>query len=339
MQTSRWNRIVIAGLVGAACFVVAFNYLLDPYDIFQSRLLPPGPLMNERFNKVEHILETKGRYTSFIVGSSAMGAYEPAWLEARRPGSRFYNASFFGGIPRDAHRLLMLMKERGVRVDEIFMGIDLFPFLQADDAKSPSQQHHYLVAGERPWSFYGNYLFASSVWHAWIKFNNSQLKTPFIRFDVERTGRYYLEKQDHEIAVDQDAYIKKKFGSSATPRSPANSVAWIDKRFEELRSFVELTRSTGIRTTFFIQPCHHLLRESLPASDLASFRDRIFAITGLIPDFSSTREITDDDRLYYDPKHYLPSVAKGIVEETVTLPAHAANFSAGVESPNALQAL
>lgn len=313
---SRWNKIVIAGLVLSVACVTAFNWLVDPYEIFHTNVFRHGAPMNDRFNKVAHLLQNKGEYNTLIMGSSVMGIYDPAWLQEVQPGKRAYNASFLGGFPVDAHKVLATITTDGAKVNEVLMGIDLFQFMQSEDSSGPSRRHHYRITRDSPWSFYADYLFASSLWHGWVKWNDSLSRIPGIEFDVSSSGRYFLRQQDLEIESDPDRYIKKHFPAMKTGPRDERKGLWIDSRFAELKAFVEWARENRIKTTFFLQPSNHLLRDNLPAGAIDDFRKRVFAITGVIPDFTQTKEITDNDRLFYDPKHYVPAVAIEIVKQT-----------------------
>lgn len=316
MQISQWNKAVVAGVGLSLAFVMGFNYVVDPYEVFHSGFVKPGTPTNERYNKAEFLL-TKGKsFDTLIMGSSVMGAYEPKWLTDITPDKHVYNASFLGGLPIDALKVLKTISANGNGVKEIYMGIDLFPFMQAEDSKSPSKSHHYKVSGESKVSFYSDFLFASSLWHGGNKIMGEFTKVPNIRFDLYGTGRYYLMAQDVARNADLQAYTKKAFEKKAVSEIKVKNVAWIDYRFAELRELVSWCRAHGIKTTFYIHPFHRLLRDNVPSDAMQEFRAKIFAITGEIPDFTTRTELTDNDSLYYDPKHYIPDVAHRIVNET-----------------------
>jgi hypothetical protein len=316
MKLSSWNKIAVAGIIASVFSVIGFNYIVDPYEVFHSNYFRSGPPMNERFNKVEYLLKNGAKYNTLIMGSSVMGAYDPRWIESLDSTRKVYNASFLGGLPIDAQKLLKLLKEKNIKIEKIYMGIDLFPFLQVEDSKSPSKQHHYLITGENEMTFYANYMFASSAFHGWTKVNDSFKETQFINFDIEKSGRYYLLKQDDERKKDLNGYVKRHFGGKKILDVKATEVAWVNSRFEEFESFVKWTKENNIDADFYIHPFHRLLRDNLPVTAMSEFRERIFKITGKIPDFTDAREFTDDDSLYYDPKHYVDAVAKNIVNNT-----------------------
>jgi hypothetical protein len=316
MKTSKWNKIVACGILACIGSVIGFNYVIDPYHIFHSNYVRKGPSVNDRFNKVEHLLKTSGKYNTLIMGSSVMGAYEPKWIEDIDGSRKVYNASLMGGLPVDAQKILILLKKENVKIDHVYMGIDIFPFLQADESRSPSKQHHYLIGGESKEAFYANYFFASSVFHGWIKISDSLEKTTFIDYDIENTGRYYLLKQNEERSNNLEGYTKKRFGSKKVHNADVSQVAWVKSRFDELDSFVKWTKQNNIKTTFYIHPFHRLLRDNLQKSAMVEFRKKIFEITGEIPDFTEVNEMTNDDEMYYDPKHYVEAVAKKIVDQT-----------------------
>jgi hypothetical protein len=312
----RWNLLVGCGLLVSAVAVIGFNYCVDPYEIFHSGIFKPAFAVNERYNKVEYLLANKDKYDSFIVGSSVMGAFDPRVAQDLHPGHRYYNFSFLGGLPSEALANLKAIKREGVAVKEIVMGIDVFPFKQVATSGGFSQKPHPIVSGQSRMGFLSSYLFASSAWQGATKIWHHQQPQPSLVFDIDGTGMYLLKEYDREIAQDEAAYIKKRVRKKESETTTNASVMWVDSRFDEFRELVEWTRQEGIRTYFFIQPFHHLVRDYLPDGVMKEFKDRVTAIVGApIPDFSQRNDITEVDHNYYDLKHYRIPVANKIMQE------------------------
>lgn len=318
MKFGNWNKTVIGGMVASLGFVVAFNYLVDPYEIFHTNNFRMASSANERFNKYEFLLKNGDRFDTLIMGSSVMGAYEPGWIESVIPDSKVYNASFLGGLPADAHKILEALGRKNIKPKTVFIGIDLFPFLQAEDSKSPSKSHHFDVTGVDQVPFYSGYLFASSLWHGVNKVRESYDPIPKIQFDINGTGRYYLLAQDAEREKNLSAYTQKTFGGKKISEIRVKNVAWIESRFDELADLKKWGDQSGVDIVFYIHPFHRLLRDNLPDGALEGYRQRIFDIVGPVKDFTGRSSFTDDDNLYYDPKHYIPDVAKKITLEVLS---------------------
>lgn len=310
-----WNRLVIAGAAAATTFVAAFNYVIDPYDIFRSGYLKPGYAANQRFLKVEHILSHKGRYNAFLVGSSAMGLLDPAKASELRPGRSYYNLGFLGGQHTEAFRVLRALRDAGVRIDEVTVGIDVFPFVQSDTPGNGL--HHPVVEGVSRQAFFVRYLFSPSLWPGLNKIEHHFRDAPAIIHDVEHGGQYFLTEYDRQIAADPEAYIRSRFPSGES-KAGTGRAAWIEGRFQEFSEFVEWMRDEGIEARFFIHPFHHSLRGIFPDNAMIEFRARIQEIVGYpVKDYSAMRFITDNDSNYYDKRHYRRHVADFVLWDTL----------------------
>lgn len=332
VSVRRWIALLSGGMVLSVAFVAGFNVAVDPYDVFHTGLLRPAAPFNDRFNKVEHLVGQScwlcngstvteaalHRYDSYIVGSSVMGAFDPADAQRALPGTRFYNASFLGGTPADAHRVLKLVKSRGGRVRDVLMGLEVFPFLQTDDSRSPSKQHHFAVTGDNATAFYWRYLFASSLWHGFTKIQ-FHFKPAFIAHDIATTGRYRLVQYEREIEQDPAAFVERNFPKKrpTTEVSANTKAAWVEPRFSELQALVDWARHEGIRLHLFIHPFHHMTRDGMSPAVMEDFRARIREIAGDIPDFSQRPDMTETDTLYYDRVHYRPIVAQRVMQEVL----------------------
>jgi len=311
-----WNKWAVAGIIAAAAFVPAFNYLVDPFDVFGSRLLKPGYSLNQRYLKVEHVLADKARYNAFLVGSSAIGLLDPQKASEMRPGMHYYNLGFLGGTHSEVYKVLRALKAAGVQIDEVTVGIDVFPFVQSD---TPGDMlHHPLVEGISRTTFFTRYLFASTVWQGLNKIEHNFRQHPSIVYDIDHSGQYFLVEYDRQIAADHDAYISTKFRATNAAVTPKR-VPWVDSRFDEFEAFVQWLNRERIEAVFFIHPFHHSRRMLFPDEAMAEFRKRIEDAVGHpVKDYSGTRSITDDDRNYYDKRHYRKHVADFVLQDVLS---------------------
>lgn len=323
LSLRNWIRLLLAGVLASVLFVVGFNYLVDPYDVFRSGHFPPAAPYNDRFNKTAYLIGDDNaapgyrRFNSYIVGSSIMGAFDPAVADTLMPGRHFYNASFLGGTPADALKILKLIKKKGGAVEDVLLGLEAFPFLQAEDNASPSKQHHFAITGEQPSRFYSRYLFASSLFHGWVKISSSY-NPAFIRFDLAN-GRYILEQNDRDIGADPDAYVTRTFrrGNSSSVRQGSTKAAWIESRFTEFFELVEWAKAENVKLHLFIHPLHPSMLNELSRSVMDDLRNRVISISGTMPDYSASPAPSGVDSLYYDHVHYRPALAERVMTDTL----------------------
>ena len=311
MDHANWNRRLLRYVIGVVAAILLFNVLVDPYEIFRLVSYRGGFAPNERFNKVEYLLAHPDKYDSFIVGSSVMGLFDPRVVESKRPGQRAYNLSFLRGTPAEALATLRTLKAHGVKIKEIVMGIDVFPFIESSEYVEPFRRPHPAVSGESVAAFYASYMFTSGIVQGINRLSHALEPQPKIAFDLRGTGEYRLLAYEQEIARDQAAFIRRQM--FPLPEANMAKFVWVQKRFDELQALKDWLTSGGIRAEFFIHPLHHSTLDLIEVASMAEFREKVRSILGSVPDYSRVDQITHDDRNYYDRKHYRPVVAKEIL--------------------------
>lgn len=308
---------VVVMLAAAVLLLVGFNLLVDPYDVLRTSALRPSVALNERFNKVAHLIAQPRRYDSFVIGSSAMGGYDPADLERLRPGARYYNLAVFSGGPSDATRMLRAIEASGVHVREVLLGIDVFTYTEATEIRNPSFEHHPAVTGESAARFWIRQLLTASFYPGmWKLLDNLRGESP-IRFDLGTTGRWHATAYDARIASDEDAFVRAMHKTNGREPAAARR-AWAERRFAELAELARFLEERGIRRMVFIHPWHASERAKLRAEAMAEFRARIRAIFPEVSDFSLEEGISREARFFYDPKHYRPPVARAVLTKLFT---------------------
>jgi hypothetical protein len=302
--------LLTALLLFAVTLPVYVNLVLDPYYIFRFNSNNVGFTPNERFNKVEYLLANPEKYNSFFLGSSRMGMFSPLTAQKYRPDLNFYNLSAYGGNANDALLMLRHLKENGVSIKEIVMGIDLFPFLMEQDQVTPAYRHHPAVVNESTPRFYFDYLFQPSLFHAYIKYEHGLLTLPKVEFDFENTGQYFLREKDALIKADHRAYIEKNFIPDT--REPVDA-AFVQRRFTDLAALKKWLDENEIRVHFFIHPHHIHELQVFKSSVYPAFKQRVETILGPLPDFTAYRDWHTNHAWYYEKKHYRPVVADEII--------------------------
>jgi hypothetical protein len=316
----KWNKWIIAGIAASVSGVIGFNLLVDPYDVFGGNLLRPYYSFNERYNKIQFLVETeKGRYDSYLVGSSVMGAFDPDVANRLRPGQSYYNLSYLGGMPSEAFASLRVLHDQGHPIKEIVMGIDVFPFHRIENDGGFDKRPHPMVSGESSLAFHTDYLFASSLFHGLSKILNDGTEDPAVVFDVRNGGMYRLTAYDRDIQKDHAGFTAKHVRRDDASKSGAAGIVWIESRFQNFREFNDWLKANNIKATFFIHPFNHFVRDFISTEEMQEFKSRIAEIVGKpVTDLSMRKDITDNDLLYYDLKHYRPVVANQILTELLT---------------------
>ena len=316
-----WNRRVAVALCCAGLSVPAFNLALDPFSVLgTAEYLPQSSRVNERFLKVQHLLEHPGHADSFILGASTMGVFDPRFAARMTSGGRWYNLSFLGGTPVDALNALKVLRQHGHPIRQVMYGIDIFPFRKLEASRDVWRQGHPEIRGESALAYLTRFVFASSVSSGMERIAGSiSPQPPRVRFDIKGTGRYELARWDNEIEIDHDAYMQRKFGApNGEQTDAASGMTLIDARFAELAALKQWLCEEKIAAHFWLNPMHHRTRERIDDSTMSAFRAKVRAAVGEVPDYTRRTDISRDDRMFYEYQHFRPVVAERITTEVLS---------------------
>ncbi len=310
-----------------------WNVVVNPYQIFSEKhsigTRYTSSTTNERYLKVEHLVRDARKSSplasenivsvinespkerqisrrelpnSFIVGSSIMGMIEPSLMEARIPGTRFYNLAFLAAKPDEILATLKGLKHEGVAINNIVYGLEPIAFT---DIKSygPAYQLHPLADENSKQKVLFDYLFASSLSDGFSRLVTVLGREPSVRYDIEGTGRYYLDRYDHEIDRDHEAFIHKQF-----PINPKPSIAppWIENRFSEFDQLVQWLKQEKVNARFYLNPLHPYVANAYGEDRLHEFKQRMAVLAGQANLNDCTRLLSDEgvNQRFYDYKHF-----------------------------------
>lgn len=332
---SFWKAALVTGGV-AAWSLPAWNVIINPYQIFKTDYSIgnryTSSTTNERYLKVEYLLQdakerspdsteaivsTINRETmdhpagmadrqhdSFIVGSSMMGLIDPGLLNNHFPGRDFYNLAFLAAKPDEILSTLKALKRKGVPIKTVFYGLEPIAFT---DVKSygPAYRLHPETGSETKQKAVFDYLFASSLSDGFGRLINVAKDVHSVRYDIEGTGRYYLDRYDQEITQNHAAFIRKQFPINT---KYLNAPPWIESRFDELRELVKWFHDEKVDARFYLNPLHPYVEKAYGDARLEEFRKKIVASTGQANLSDCTRLLSgneeDANRRFYDYKHF-----------------------------------
>ncbi|MEC4749851.1 hypothetical protein [Methylomicrobium sp. Wu6] len=331
---SFWKAALLTGGV-AAWSLPAWNVIVNPYQIFKTEYSMgsryTSSTTNERYLKVEYLLrDAKERYPdsaeaivstinseipgqrvgksgrqhdAFIVGSSIMGLVDPGVLNTRFPGRDFYNLAFLAAKPDEILATLKALKRKGVPIKNVIYGLEPIAFT---DIKSygPAYRLHPEAGGETKQRVIFDYLFASSLSDGFGRLINEVKGIHSVRYDIEDTGRYFLDRYDQEIKQDQATFIRKQFPINA---KPANAQPWIKSRFDDFEELVKWLHDEKVDASFYLNPLHPHVMKAYGDDRLEEFRKKIAELTGQANISDCTHLLSTDqdaNQRFYDYKHF-----------------------------------
>ena len=341
---SFWKLALVAAVI-AAWSLPIWNVVVNPYQIFKAKYAIgdrySSSTTNERFLKVEYLIneakasspnsheaitgqinnESAGKkgggnnlvanHDAFIVGSSIMGLVDPALVNRYFPDRRFYNLAFLAAKPDEILATLQGLKRKGVMIKTVVYGLEPIAFT---DIKSygPAYGLHPETSGESRQRVLFDYLFASSLLDGFSRLITGISGKPSVRYDIEGTGRYYLERYDREIGQDHGAFIRKQFPADA---KPVKAPPWIESRFENFRKLARWLKDEKIEGRFYLNPLHPHVAEAYGVERLAEFKQKITESSGVegVSDCTDLLQGNDVNQRFYDYKHFRPSEAAKVV--------------------------
>jgi len=325
--------LIVGGMV--AWSLPAWNLIINPYQIFNQTFSIgepyTSPATNERFLKINYLLKNAKNlsgtvvdtinngtdaicpiYDAYIVGSSIMGVIDPGLMKHYFPDKCFYNLSFFAAKPDEILASLQALKQGGMPINTIVYGLDPITFI---DIKSygPAYRLHPMATKDVNFGkAVFDYLFEPSLYDSIGQLSKFISGDISVRYDIEGTGMYRLERYEAEIISDHKTFIKRQFNQHLLKTPP-----WINNRFDELRELTRWLATEQIRTVFYFSPLHPFyINEGFGKKRLDEFKQRIVDITGMeaMPDCTDLLVGDDANNRFYDYKHFRSSEARKVVD-------------------------
>lgn len=272
------------------------NLLIDPYGVFETAIIKPGPFLNERYVKLKQLLDKQVTVSTLIVGSSTAGLCDPE--DVPTEVGRAYNLSFLGGTPREIELTLRALDNNGKLPRRIIMPIDLFQFVEHRSlSDNPTRWMPPAITGESEWSFLLRYLVTPAWMHAILTIQNRLQDAPDFDQDLNR-GNYRLPAKD----VGNKTVDVKLTGQIRLPINPQSEA--------EYRQLVRWLDSKHVQLTVWLNPVHPTLQTHLAPTDTKVLLDRIRQITPTLED-----HLLDPlpASAFYDKFHYRPFVCRSLL--------------------------
>lgn len=313
--------MVAGGIV--AWSVPVWNVVVNPYQVFDSKFSIGDRLSssttNERFLKVEYLinesLNKKKKvldHDAFIIGSSIMGLVDPSLVNRLFPDRRFYNLAFLAAKPDEILATLQGLKRRGVTIKTVVYGLEPIAFT---DIRSygPAYWLHPEASKQSRQRFFFDFLFASSLSDGFSRVVSVISGKVSVRYDVEGTGRYYLERYDREIEKDRDEFIRKQFPINT---KPIKAPPWINDRFQDFRELVQWLKDEKIEAIFYLNPLHPYLVNAYGTDRIGEFKRKLEDLSKLsgIRDCTDVLSGADVNQRFYDYKHFRPLEASVVID-------------------------
>ena len=315
MKPKSWLKIVFVLSFGAVFSLAALNYIVDPYQVFESNIFKHPLQLNKRYLKVNHLKENPAKYDSYLLGSSRIGTTEPQIIEQYIPGSNFYNLTVSLGSMLDNIMLVKHLIKNNYQVDNLYMQIDVNSMAIYKQGKSDYQRKYppYLTARD-DFEFYFEYLtiFPFKNIKGKIEVNlNKAKRERRPQNDLFNTGCFFLPYQDSLILIDPEGYISNESTFNTVKIERKVKGVFMEETINALKVLKDTCDSHNINLIPFITPHNHNMLNTFDKDDYLKFLHSISEVVGYW-DFSGYNSVTLDNKNYYEHSHYRSNVSKMI---------------------------
>jgi hypothetical protein len=302
-------RLLIVITLACLLSVPLVNYLIDPYNVFQTDLITtPSSNSNDRYNKARTMLSLP-RKSVWLMGSSSV-AHLPI---TTFPGDSVLNMGVIAARANEHLAFLQLASKHSKEPEEVYLGIDLFPFITNDATDDPTNPKHepnlsYLhppeVTGQSPFLYWLTYLFASSSSQCSNKVFNHYSPTFIYHYDQ---GFYQRPILENKLQRDPESYIRETFSRPIKEDKPSSLAL---DRFSYLIALHDWATAHNLKLVLYYQPIHANRMKHFTPEFVNDFKRSLRELTGLNPiDLQNQIPEIDDNRYWFEDKHYRPELA------------------------------
>lgn len=290
------------------------NYKYDLYGVFDKDFSKYRYCyVNERYAKINYLLhEGKGKYDTFIFGSSRSKGLEPKAF-----ANTTYNLAYSAGVPNDYLRDLRILVKNDIIPKKIYIGIDDFSY-----KRLPEEVHSNIN-----FIGYGNYsenikyklaLLLKKPSNDTVRYMFGKLKEPKCVYKVDIDGSTMGENK--ETKIDWNRYVRDERFSKPTFYPEKNKR--IKETIAELMEIKSICEKNNIKLVLFMTPTHITTYLSDDIRNLNEFKYEL-AHVGDFYDFSIINFYTTNNYFWGETSH-----ASAMFEEMV------ANVLRGREEEN-----
>ena len=309
MSQKRWIKSFLILSTISISFVVSINYIVDPFNVFNSGFLEHSAQHNERYLKIKHLEKNHSKYNSYIFGSSRIGTTDPKFIEKYIPGSKFYNMTVASANLYDYIMHLKYMLKNKYEIKNLYLQIDIRDMERYGQSDSDYQKRlHPYVTGDSLNKFYLKYLFGVFPRNIKEKITHN--------IDYQERGHYFLDtsgmwtstENENKLLKNCEEYVKneKTFHIKVKRNKRLTNASKIS---QAIKNIVELCEKNNINLYVFTTPHNHKMMDSFMEDDYKKFLDLIANETNFY-DFSGYNSITNNNCNYYEKSHYRPLVAE-----------------------------
>ncbi|MBU2701196.1 hypothetical protein Ga0466249_002310 [Sporomusaceae bacterium BoRhaA] len=321
----QFNIKFVFVIILGAIVIILTNYIVDPYNIFHTKILPKQFQENDRFNKAEFLKYNMNRYNSYMFGSSRIGTTEPAFIEKYIPEAKFYNYYVSGGTMYDNLENIKSILSNGGTIKNIYLQVDILEMLTTYKYNPDNYLLRYApqVINTSLLKYKVSYLtiFPYESIIGKIK-QNVQDDFNYARVDYT-TGCWHQESKENALIKGPASYVEHELSFHKAMHRDVKD-EHLKENLNDVMQIVNICKQNNINLIIFTTPHNHRMIDSIDIDDYLKVLQSLGSIVDYW-DFSGYNSITNDDTNYYETSHYRPKIgqiiaAKIFNDNSKTLP-------------------
>ncbi len=307
MNSKKWIKVSLLTTLLGFILLMLTNYIVDPFNVFHSKILKHDFQINERFVKIEYLEKNHNKFNGYMVGSSRIGTTAPKVVEHYIPDSKIYNLTINSATLYD-NLLHIRYIIKNYPIKTIYMQLDgvNMNYYGGLESNYLSRLHPY-VEDKSLALFYFDYLsgfFPFNIRNKIAQNINYTFKTTY---DV-KTGIWANPSKEKEVSQNCEEYVANQ---KSFHRKNRRILKYTTKKetIRDLKEIVELCKTNNIKLYTFMMPHNKVMMDSFVIDDYLEYLSDIANITDFY-DFSGYNSITTNNCNYYERSHYRPHIGE-----------------------------
>ena len=306
MNSKKWIKVSAFTTLLGFSILMLINYVIDPFNIFQSKILKHDFQVNERFVKVQYLEENHQKFNTYMIGSSRIGTTSPETIEQYLPQANIYNLTLNGATLYDYLMHIRYLIKENYPITTLYMQLDVINMSYYGKLESNylTRMHPY-VEDKSLAPFYFDYLsgfFPFNIKNKIAQNIDYTFKTTY----VLDTGIWENKIDEEKISNNCKEYVQNQESFHRNDR-PILKYSTKKETVEALTEIVTLCKANNIKLTTFMMPHNKSMMDTFILEDYLKYMKDVANITDFY-DFSGYNSVTTNNCNYYERSHYRPLV-------------------------------
>lgn len=308
MNGKKWLKVFASILLLLESSVFSLNYIIDPFNIFHTKILKTEFQENERFIKIELLEKKKDKYNGYIFGSSRIGTTPPEYFEKYIDNSKFFNFTISTANLYDYEKHLEYFIKNKYPIKTLFLQIDLDNMNKyGRDESDYLRKLHPHVVNEKLFNYYMMYLFNFFPFNIKGKIYKNIYDASPTNFNLE-TGVWNKPLKDKQIKNNCNEFIKRVVSFN---KKNKRRIKYTKRKqnLNSLKMIKELCIDNNIKLIVFVTPHNKNFMDGFIVDDYINFISDLASVLEFY-NFSGYNTITTNNCNYYEYSHYRSNVGK-----------------------------